>query len=135
MVQRLNELLPILVGFYIAALAAVATMQQERLDQYPCGEPPTLTRKYRGVIKAEKLTRRRFLSYLFSYMAFLSVMLYVAGIVGPFAATVYRNFEGLWWAEAVKGVILVAYLFSYGNLLSGTMFGLHYFADRIHRDE
>lgn len=69
LVADINSLMGILVGFYIAALAAVSSFTNENLDQVMKGRSPTLISTRQGKEIKETLTRRRFLAVLFGYCA------------------------------------------------------------------
>lgn len=78
--SSVSSLLAILVGFYMAALAAVATFNRSEIDLPLKGDDATL--RYRdpdeGIVIVRTLSYRQFISYLFGYAAFLSFVLYVA---------------------------------------------------------
>ncbi|EKF9782201.1 hypothetical protein RV096_003428, partial [Vibrio cholerae] len=68
LVQLVNGLLQVLIGFFVASLAAVATFQRPGMDENMRGKAPTLQGK--GV------TRRQYLCYMFGYLAFMSIAVY-----------------------------------------------------------
>jgi hypothetical protein len=73
-----QKLLEILVPFYIAALAAVATFARDGLDEPLKGHAATVSiRHSNGMWVEHVLTRRQFICYLFGYLAFLSLVLFV----------------------------------------------------------
>ena len=131
-VSDMNTLMGILVGFYIAALAAVSSFPNDNLDQVMEGEVPTIATIRDGKTVSEKLTRRRFLSILFGYCAVLAVILYVLGVfiahlevsVPTSAQTAISVVEHLvWWV----------YIWIISSLLIVTLLGLHYLVERMHR--
>ena len=137
-----TEVLKILVGFYIASLCAVATFPTSVLDGTMYG-PVTLRYKVKGKWHPdpEHLTRRRFLSFLFGYLAFMAITLYITGIsVGWFSDLVVFWCEGIPSPLKERIVETISELFSAGyvlfsaQLLSLTLLGLHYLSDRLHRD-
>ena len=86
------NLLNLLIAFFIAALAAVATFDRPGLDDPLKGEPATMKRRdKKGVVRDHILTHRQFICYLFGYLAFSSIMLllilYGFRLVGHGAAT------------------------------------------------
>ncbi|MCK1670190.1 hypothetical protein [Bradyrhizobium sp. 153] len=84
----------VLTGFFIAALAAVATFGKQEMDDPMPGEPPVrLEHTINTETYYENLSRRRFLSFLFGYMAFLTLVLYVVGYV-------YLITDKYWLSEA-----------------------------------
>ena len=74
--------LNLLPGFYITALAAVATFNRKAMDEEIDGVTATLKAQENGQVKIRSLTRRRFLCYLFGYLSFISLFLLIAGIGG-----------------------------------------------------
>lgn len=134
LVADINSLMGILVGFYIAALAAVSSFTNENLDQVMKGRAPTLTAIRKGQKIKETLTRRRFLAVLFGYCATLSIFLYISGVF-----YLRLSFIGLdlpW----VQTPLQIAKLFAWGvytwmisSLLVVTLLGLHYLVERMHR--
>lgn len=134
LIGKLSNFLGVLTGFFIAALAAVATFGKAEMDDPMPGEPPVrLEHKVNTETYFENLSRRRFLSFLFGYMAFLTLALYVIGY-GYLIADKYL-------IPAIcpdcRGTIFVVfwlvYSFALANLLSNTLLGLFYLTDRIHR--
>lgn len=132
-VELFTNLLRILVGFYIAALAAVATFQSPTLDQRLDGDDAILPDCIRGVPLRVKLTRRRFLSLLFGHLAVMAIFLY---FIGGFAALLSEGLNAL-VSEANKGWMKALFIFVYStasaHLLTVTLLGLFYLSYRIHR--
>lgn len=125
-IEQSSNILSILTGFFVAALAAVSTFGNPDMDK-PMHGPVTLG--------STKLTRRRFLSYLFGFLSFLSIWLYIVG----YALHTIQNFIIIPmcfnWASVTSVVIWFFYSFLVGQLLSGTLLGLFYLTDRIHRPD
>jgi hypothetical protein len=135
LVALVNSLLQVLAGFFIASLAAVATFNKEGMDATMPGDPPTLKVVEKGRTKIIDLSRRRFLSLMFGYLAFLSLFLYtVGGLINLFANSVRPSLTATWiWA--LDAIFLIPYLFALSNLLVTTLLGLFYMSDRIHRPD
>jgi hypothetical protein len=131
---RLSNFLGVLTGFFIAALAAVATFGKQEMDDPMPGEPPVrLEHKVNTETYFEDLSRRRFLSFLFGYMAFLTLVLYILGIVYLIADKYCLVQVAPTWRPAIFKLFWCAYVFALANLLSNTLLGLFYLTDRIHR--
>src|SRR5579859_4846912 len=73
LIEGVDSLLQTLVGFYIASLAAIATFNKASLDFEMPGDPPKLRVTQHGHSAKEPLTRRRFLCFMFGYLAFLCI--------------------------------------------------------------
>lgn len=132
LVTLITNLLQILAGFYIAALAAVATFQSPVLDEPLDGEPAILDVKRRGSNQEIPLTRRSFISYLFGYLSLMSIVIYLfGGLSSIFAHDIP--------VSSSFGMICLRYLFILiftamtANLITVTLLGLYYLTDRIHR--
>ena len=80
-VSRTLGFLQSLPGFYIAALAAVATFGNPDMLKLMPGTPPTMSVLYNDRPTIVQLTRRRFLSSMFAYLTALSIILTVVAIV------------------------------------------------------
>jgi len=133
LVAHVTRLLQMLIGFYIAALAAVATFPSDVLDQGFAGDPVKLRVKRQGKRKEIEINRRRFLSFLFGYLAFESLFLFLVGMT---VSVLHSNLATLLSQGVLvigQPVFLFAYLFLISNLLVTTLLGLHYLTDRIHR--
>jgi hypothetical protein len=135
LIDDVNDLIGILVGFYIAALAAISSFTNESLDQLMKGRAPTIThfRMLKPIV--EELTRRRFLSILFGYCASVSILLYVFGVLQAHV-TISIQIDGkVLLANNVANFLgWSLYLWFLSSLLVVTLLGLHYLIDRMHRD-
>lgn len=135
LVAGFNSLLQVLTGFYIAALAALATFNKAGMDELMAGDPPRLLTTVRGQDAEIRLTRRRFLCLMFGYLALSSMFLYLGGV----AANLLRHNLVVVIPAAARDVVyslaLGGYLFLACNLVVTTMVGLYYMSDRIHRSD
>lgn len=64
-----------LPGFYFAGLAAVSTFGGADMDKDMPSPAPELTIRHKGVEIKTVLSRRKYMSYLFSYLVFISFAL------------------------------------------------------------
>jgi hypothetical protein len=126
-----------LPGFYIAALAAVATFGQQgsSLDRIIPDPTPTLQTRFAGAWIEMKLSRRRFLCLLFAYLTSLSIVLslfaYYARTVAQPARTVLPSLA----VDALSWVALSVYLLFLFQLVVVTLWGLYYLGDRMHHPD
>ncbi len=135
LISLINSLLQVLTGFFIASLAAVATFNKEGMDATMPGDPPKLRIIERGRIKIIDLSRRRFLSLMFGYLAFVSLGLYMFGGAANLFAEGAKTAIPAEWHKAVHWVFLLVYGFVLSNLMITTLLGLFYMSDRIHRHD
>lgn len=120
---QINNLLQMLVGFYVASLAAVATFPNVALDQ----------KLKNAKLRGENLSRRRLLSLLFGYLAFVSLILYLLGALGMLVAKPLHAVAVAYpW---IRIGLVCAYVFVFWNLLCVTLLGLYYLVDRIYQPD
>lgn len=131
---QINGLIQVLIGFYIAALAAVATFGNSSIDEVMSGTPPTIIEEYRGRSVKVSLTRRRFLSYLFGYLALISLCLFCLGLVVNLGATFITSLVSKSLLVFMKYIFLFIYSFLLMNIITTTLLGLYYLSIRIHQD-
>lgn len=133
--QNLKGFLQIMPGFYLTALAAISTFSNKSLDLLLPNPTPTISIVYNGnKINAMKLTRRRFLNYLFGYLTVLSLFLYFLIIITElFIGS--RIITNLFFQNLMKPFILFIYTIFVWQMLFITMFGLYQLCERIHQIE
>lgn len=125
-----------LPGFYVAALAAVATFgaQGSSLDRVIPEPTPTLATHFAGTWVEMKLSRRRFLCFLFSYLTALSIVLclyayYAQAIAQPARKLLPHAVDALSW------LAIAVYMFFLFQLVVVTLWGLYYLGDRMHQPD
>lgn len=135
LIKTIASFISNLPGFYIAALAAIATFNRKQID-YPlisdAGNPYIYVAgiKENGTPyqKKEDLTRRLFLCMLFSFLTALSILIVV---FNSFLLPVLI-FKG---NEIATILFTIAFLFFFWQLIITTFFGLYYLGDRIHMNK
>lgn len=127
-VIKLAPLIQFLSGFYVAALAAIAALGNKSIDDLMSGTPPSAMEPgVDGVYRPTPLTRRRFLCYLFGYLALLGMFLFMLGIGVEVLAP---SFSGS--SIFLKDLVLLIYTFLFFNMIVTTLLGLYYLSYRIH---
>jgi hypothetical protein len=129
-----------LPGFYIAALAAVATFGREEIDYTMPHPAPTLIMETNGKNAPVELTFRMFLSFLFAYltaMSFVAVFALVgANLIAPSAKFILCG-SSLACAPLAQGIILALYVSVMGwlafKIVITTLLGIYFMAEKIHR--
>jgi hypothetical protein len=131
-IDKLVGFIQTLPGFYLAALAAVATFGREGLDQLMPGTPPRVRIVYKGALREVELTRRRMLTMMFSYLTALSISLTLFGIGG---LVVVDQVSAL-LADGLRPMVRVAAAFAFlvftAQMIVITMWGLYYLGERMH---
>lgn len=134
-----SQVLALVPGFFITALAAVATFNRSEMDETMPDPSPTSKIFHRGKMVEIHLTRRMFLSYLFSYLSVLAVILFATSAVAPLA---YPSFALLstvdlpfFDGEAVLLILKYGFMiiFSYFifSLFISTLHGIYFLCERI----
>ena len=120
-----------LPGFYIAALAAVATFQRNSLDTLLPAPTPTINTFINGTWMPIQLTRRRLLTLLFSYLSALSFAVYLSiTFANAFAPTI-SGATVEWFRPFVSAFGATVLFFLIAHMLSVTLFGLYQIGERI----
>lgn len=135
------NLLNLLIAFFIAALAAVATFDRPGLDDPMKGEPALMKRRNsKGVVKDSILTHRQFICYLFGYLSFSSIMmlltLYAVRLVGP------EMVKALDFDVSIAQVVIafrpvarligsLMFFFLFGQIIVTMLLGIYFLADRF----
>lgn len=126
LISVVNGILQILSGFYIAAMAAVATFQKTGMDEVMDGSPPKL--------KGKDLTRRKFLTYLFGYLAFSSIFMYLAG---GGLQLLNSTITHIWLFKNIvaKFIFVFIYIFIIANIICTTILGMYFMIDKMHDEK
>lgn len=122
-VANLNGLLQTLTGFYVGALAAVATFPN-----------PLMDRKTDNLyLDRELIVRRLFVAKLFAFLAMGAFALYLAGLFINIPSHVYHEAAPTGWKPYLRASGIALYLFVFWQMLCVTLLGLYYLCERIHR--
>ncbi|HEV7255446.1 MAG TPA: hypothetical protein VGN97_20390 [Mesorhizobium sp.] len=128
-------LLQILPGFYLTALAAVATFNRPDMDQLMPSPAPTVSISVSGKNEEIKLTRRRMLAMLFGYLTFICFTLYFLCILSQIASPTLAEAIGEKSLNVGRAAFLAIFTFLLGQLIFITMFGLYQLSDRMHQPD
>lgn len=133
LVEKMSGFFSSLPGFFIAALAAIATFNRVDIDRPMAGKnPPKVETLVNTQYLDVELTRRRFLCMLFSFLTMQSIALSLLGFV-PASFGFYDMSDALINIDAPWAIIyLLVYFFFALQLLTITMHGMYYLGDRIH---
>lgn len=127
-----QDFLQMLPGFFLAALAAIATFNKQDLDYLLPAPTPKIHVIIRGNDVKIDLTRRRMLSYLFGYLTFLSLCLYLFILAGEAISPSYEAFE---YKDISSVFIFLAFQLFFWQMIIVTIFGLYQLCDRIHQPD
>lgn len=138
-VPGIINLLNLLIAFFIAALAAVATFNRPGLDEPLKGEPAIMERRASdGVVRATILSHRQFICYLFGYLSFISIMLlltlYAIRLFGNEVLVELRLTPdgGLTCVhEVVKAVASFVFFLVFTQVVVTMLLGIYFLTDRF----
>ncbi len=126
LIGLVNGLLQMLIGFFVASLAAVATFQRKGLDEDMVGDAPTLDGK--------NVKRRQFICYMFGYLAFMSLLLYFGSGIFELSMGSLKLVIGDIFPTVKVGLIFL-YMSLFINIILTTLLSLYYLTDRLVREE
>lgn len=139
LVDSLSQLLALMIGFYLAALAAVATFDRDGIDAPLKGGDAILwVRHHDGGHKVRKvLSYRQFIAYMFGYLSFLSLNLFIAIIffskVWPKISKALSPLK--YWNDAeryVIGPLIFFFVFFFlWQLVITSMLAIYFLAERL----
>lgn len=132
LLDRLILVCSVLPGFYIAALAAIATFNRPDIDTEMPNPTPTLKIEIGGRPNVIDLTRRRFLAYLFAFLCWESLALLIVCVFAGITAKGLTSSFGEYAIAAKYGFIFVLLLL-FWQLIFATCLGLYYLGDRLNR--
>lgn len=124
-----------LPGFYIAALAAIATFPRVEIDQILSGNPTPeiLNVDSQGNENSIQLTRRRFLCLMFAFLTAECIILTVLSAIGLSVAGPIRVALPDWAYTTLFVVATFAYFMLFFQLIVATFWGIFYLGEKIHQ--
>lgn len=135
LLTQISGLLQILPGFYLAALAAIATFNKSDMDAYMPQPTPTLRVQIQGINHPIKLTRRRMLALQFGYLTLISLALFIVTIAANIAAPSVKMMSPAYLQRWLNGAFLVLFLLGFWHMIAVTLFGLYQLSDRMHQPD
>lgn len=138
----LLALVSTLPGFYFAGLAAVATFGNPTMDtELPAPAPKVEMFVAGQTVKDVPLTRRLFLSYLFSYLVIVSFGLCFAlvainalyGSIEALHGFIVNSIGAVWPWLLVKAVVGITLTFAFASMVVSTLHGVFFLTEKIHQ--
>lgn len=130
-----------LPGFYFAALAAIATFDRPGMDNEIPAPAPRIDVIVHGKPEPVDLTRRMFLSYLFSYLTTLSLglcgLILALNALHPTIIMISTSING--WEHAAqihsigRAIIFIAISLPASALAITTLHGIFFLTERLHQ--
>lgn len=139
--RHMITIFAILPGFFIAAIAAVATFNRAEMDVTMPEPAPELKLRTGRDESYVKLTFRMFTSHLFAYLttlSFCAVFLFVSvDLVAPSAKFLIGKIPDIGVRAIVEGILTVVYVWIVtwfaAKIVLTTLIGLYFLAERMHR--
>ncbi|MCD4500238.1 hypothetical protein [Chromobacterium vaccinii] len=124
-----------LPGFYIAALAAIATFNKTDIDKTMPAPAPKIDIVVQGRNVVIELTRRRFLCSMFAFLTAESLIIIVLAI---FAQSVYAPMKSLVsepWQIWISAAFMFTFFLLFWQMILASFWGLFYLGDRLHQPD
>lgn len=135
MISKILNFVQVLPGFYIAALAAIATFNRIDIDKIMPSPAPKIGMFIQGNNVVIELTRRRFLCSMFSFLTAESLILIVLAIFSTsFYEPLKKVIDDSWHCSA-SGIFIMIFLFLFWQMIITTFWGLYYLGERLHQPE
>ncbi|MEZ8739522.1 hypothetical protein AB6E21_05805 [Photobacterium swingsii] len=128
LIAQLTSFISNLPGFYIAALAAIATFNRKDMDLRIPEPTPTIENLIRGKKQIIKLTRRRLLCSLFAFLTTESIFLVIFTRFfqsSSLGSITFFDIELSWYGSCV-------YFLFFWQLVVSTLYGLFYMGDKMY---
>lgn len=123
-------------GFFIAALAAISTLNSSTMDQPMAGDPPKEKYVEHNPYKVFWLdmNRRRFLARLFSYLTFISIVIFVLLILIRFSYSLELHSTNNYLIFSTYFFACFIVAFGLVQLIMMTFLSLYYLGERVHKN-
>lgn len=131
--SSLSTFTQVLPGFYIGSLAAIASYGYTGLDSEMSSPKAKIQESTTNGSRPSPLTRRRYLTIMFGYLASISMvltilvffvtLLYSIGVF-PVAQIIFLT---------IYYLVVFIFFFIFIQMLLITFFGIYYLSDRMHR--
>lgn len=124
-----------LPGFYIAALAAIATFNKIDIDKTMPAPAPKIDILVQGQTVVIELTRRRFLCSMFAFLTAESLIIIVLAIFSqsiyvPFKTIIHGSLQ-IW----ASGLFMLMFFLLFWQMIVTSFWGLFYLGDRLHQPD
>lgn len=141
LVPGLLAILSTLPGFYFAGLAAVSTFGSPGMDNEMIAPAPKVKLFVQGKWVDSSLTKRQFLSYLFSYLVIISFVLCFGllalsaldGTIAIWKSNVVALPIGNWVWRAVSFVVGSGFVLIFASMVVTTLHGIFFLTERMHQ--
>lgn len=124
-----------LPGFYVAALAAIATFNKISIDQVMPDPAPKINILIQGRSVPIELTRRRFLCLMFAFLTAESISVILSIIFGQFMYLPIKSITPERLHAHISAIYMLILLFMFWQMIITTLWGLFYLGERLHQQD
>lgn len=135
LISKILSFVQCLPGFYIAALAAIATFNKKDIDKTMPAPAPKLDILVRDQTVTIELTRRRFLCSMFAFLTAESLILIVLAIFGQAIYLPIKTSLSVQYHSWVSAAYILVLLCVFWQMLITSFWGLFYLGDRLHQPD
>ncbi|WP_422475309.1 hypothetical protein [Endozoicomonas sp. ALB032] len=124
-ISQIADFIANLPGFFIAALAAVATFNKNDIDEL-MANPPKIEILHHGNPLMVEMTRRRFLCVLFSYLTAVSILIVLGARIALNLTIPSEYYVIFSWLG------ITVFIYAVWQMITATLLGLYYLGERLH---
>lgn len=132
--DSITTFIQVLPGFYIGALAAIASFQRDGMDDKLPTPTPYLMKVAENGEKKIELSRRTYLTLMFAYLASVTIMLAISIFFLKlfYALKVFKVSEVVF--TSIYAFNTFAIFFFFFQTIVITLVGIYYLGNRMHRN-
>lgn len=135
MISKILNFIQVLPGFYIAALAAIATFNRTDIDKTMPAPPPEINIEISGQNVLIKLTRRRFLCSMFAFLTaecitIIVLCIFTQALYEPIKTIIPISIQ-IW----VSGLFVLIFFTLFWQMIIASFWGLFYLGERLHQPD
>lgn len=132
--DSITTFIQVLPGFYIGALAAIASFQREGMDDKLPTPTPYLMKVAENGDKKIELSRRTYLTLMFAYLASVTIILAISIFFLKlfYALKVFKVSETLFTLIYALNTFVIFFFFF--QIIVITLVGIYYLGNRMHRN-
>jgi hypothetical protein len=127
-----------LPGFYIAALAAIATFNRPDIDRHMPEPTPVMDIHLHGKTSTIKLTRRRFLCSMFAFLTAESILITLLAIAAIFVSGTAKSAllaHSAFSPQFAKYAFVFLFFIMFWQMVVASFWGLYYLGEKLHQPD
>jgi hypothetical protein len=135
MVTKILGFVQVLPGFYIAALAAIATFNKTDIDKTMPAPAPKIDTVVQGKNVTIELTRRRFLCSMFAFLTAESLLIIMLSVFSQSIYLPLKNVIHGYFQNLASGLFMLIFFLLFWQMIVTSFLGLFYLGDRLHQPD